>query len=122
MSAQETARSLPGNMMRSAGAIVAGMIAVVVLSLGTDLGLRLVGLYRLHRPRAGVRQCVASALDIYANRIHVGRHRSCRDNPHEFGSELVPDLIGFKSFSVQLARLEAASSAWLSGGQDYDRA
>lgn len=32
-------------MLRSTGAIVTGMVAVVVLSLGTDLGLRSVGLY-----------------------------------------------------------------------------
>jgi hypothetical protein len=75
-------------MLRDAGAIVAGMIAVVVLSLGTDLGLRLVGLY----PAEG---------------------EPMAEPAHEFGSGLVPDLIGFKSFSVQLARLEAASSAWL---------
>jgi hypothetical protein len=31
--------------VRSAGAIVTGMVAVIVLSLGTDWGLRLVGLY-----------------------------------------------------------------------------
>jgi predicted exporter len=45
MSTQETTGSSPGNMLRSTGAIVTGMVAVVVLSLGTDLGLRLVGLY-----------------------------------------------------------------------------
>lgn len=45
MSTRETGRSSPGNMLRSTGAIVTGMVAVVVLSLSTDLGLRLVGLY-----------------------------------------------------------------------------
>jgi hypothetical protein len=45
MSTQETRRSSLGNMLRSAGAIVTGMVAVVVLSLGTDFGLRLIGLY-----------------------------------------------------------------------------
>ena len=32
-------------MLRSTGAIVTGMVAVVVLSLGTDFGLRLAGLF-----------------------------------------------------------------------------
>jgi hypothetical protein len=45
MSTQEIRRSSPGNILRSGAAVVTGMIAVVVLSLGTDLGLRLVGLY-----------------------------------------------------------------------------
>jgi hypothetical protein len=45
MSTQEIGRSSPGNMLRSTGAIVTGMVAVVVLSLSTDLGLRLAGLY-----------------------------------------------------------------------------
>ena len=45
MTAQANGSSLAGAVLRSAAAIVAGMAAVVVLSLGTDLGLRLVGLY-----------------------------------------------------------------------------
>ena len=35
----------PGNLWRSTGAVLAGMLAVIVLSLGTDQVIHVVGVY-----------------------------------------------------------------------------
>ena len=45
ISSRELKRGSSGNVLRSAGTIVTGMLAVIALSLGTDLGLRLIRLY-----------------------------------------------------------------------------
>jgi hypothetical protein len=84
----------PRRIGRSAGALFAGLVAVVVLSLGTDIALHAVGLF------SALGQRMSDALFVLATAYRtvngmVGSHITARLAPNRpMGHALVGGLIG----------------------------